>query len=105
MGPPGVGKSTLCQELIREAFRAGLRCLYVVTNNPIALVKEQLREMGVAPVARTEPVIFVDMYSCLLGERSPERLQIDNASDVAALSVGLTTAAESSGDKPFLNFE
>ncbi|TMI35284.1 hypothetical protein E6H26_06375 [Candidatus Bathyarchaeota archaeon] len=38
MGPPGVGKSTLCQELIREAFRAGLRCLYVVSNNPIALV-------------------------------------------------------------------
>src|SRR5437867_3768076 len=104
-GPPGVGKSTLCQELIREAFMAGLRCLYVVTNNPIALVKEQLRDMGVAPVARTEPVIFVDMYSWLLGERSPERFQIDNASDVAALSVVLTTAAETSGDKSFINFD
>src|SRR6266566_2969723 len=104
MGPPGVGKSTLCQELIREAFRAGLRCLYVVSNNPIALVKEQLRDMGVAPVARTEPVIFVDMYSWLLGERSPERFQIDNASYVAALSVVLSTAAETSGDKSFINF-
>src|SRR5438876_7068204 len=105
MGPPGVGKSALCQELIKEASKSGLKCLYVVTNNPIALVKEQLRDMGVAPVARTEPVIFVDMYSWLLGERSPERFQIDNASDVAALSVVLTTAAETSGDKSFINFD
>src|SRR5947208_17115516 len=102
MGPPGVGKSTLCQELIREAFRAGLRCLYVVTNNPIALVKEQLRDMGVAVVARTESVIFVDMYSCLLGERCAEIFHIDNASDVAALSVVLISAAETSGAMSFL---
>src|SRR5881628_1664371 len=105
MGPPGVGKSTLCQELIREAFRAGLRCLYVVTNNPIALVKEQLRDMGVVPVARTEPVIFVDMYSWLLGERSPERFQIDNASDVASVSVVLSSAAEAAGDRCFVVFD
>ncbi len=99
MGPPGVGKSTLCQELIREAFKSGLKCVYVVTNNPVPLVRDQLREMGVAPVARTEPVIFVDMYSWLLGERSPERFQIDNASDVAALSVVLSTAAPCEDEK------
>lgn len=105
MGPPGVGKSTLCQELIKEAFKSGLKCLYIVTNNPIPLIREQLREMGVAPVARTEPVVFVDMYSWLLGERSPERFQIDNASDVAALSVVLSTAAETVGEKAFVNFD
>ncbi len=105
MGPPGVGKSTLCQELIKEAFTAGLKCLYVITNNPIPLARDQLREMGVAPVARTEPVIFVDMYSWLLGERSPERFQIDNASDVAGLSVVLSTAAETAGDKSFVTFD
>jgi len=105
MGPPGVGKSALCQELIKEAFKAGLKCLYIITNNPIPLVREQLRELGIAPVARTEPVIFVDMYSWLLGERSPERFQIDNASDVAALSVVLSTAAETAGDKSFVNFD
>lgn len=105
MGPPGVGKSTLCQELIKEAFKAGLKCLYVITNNPVALIREQLRVLGVAPVARAEPVIFVDMYSWLLGERSPERFQIDNASDIAALSVVLSTAAETAGDKTFINFD
>jgi KaiC/GvpD/RAD55 family RecA-like ATPase len=105
MGPPGVGKSTLCQELIREASKSGLKCLYVVTNNPIALVKEQLREMGVAPIARNEPVIYVDMYSWLLGERSSERFQIDNASDVAGLSVVLSSAAETSGDRSFIAFD
>lgn len=105
MGPPGVGKSTLCQELVKEAFKAGLKCVYVITNNPVPLVRDQLRELGVAPVARTEPVIYVDMYSWLLGERSPERFQIDNASDVAALSVVLSTAAETAGDKAFLAFD
>ena len=105
MGPPGVGKSTLCQELIREAFKAGLKCLYIITNNPVQLMREQLRVLGVAPVARTEPVVYVDMYSWLLGERSPERFQIDNASDVAALSVVLSTAAETAGDKSFVAFD
>ena len=105
MGPPGVGKSTLCQELIKEAFKSGLKCLYVITNNPITLAKDQLREMGVAPVARNEPVVYVDMYSWLLGERSSERFQIDNASDVAAMSVVLSTAAEAAGDKSFVVFD
>lgn len=105
MGPPGVGKSTMCQELIKEAFKSSLKCLYVITNTPIAIVKDQLREMGVAPVARTEPVIFVDMYSWLLGERSTERFQIDNASDVAAMSVVLSSAAEAAGDKSFVVFD
>ena len=105
MGPPGVGKSTLCQELIREAFKASLKCVYIITNNPVALVRDQLRELGVAPVARNEPVVYVDMYSWLLGERSPERFQIDNASDVAALSVVLSTAAETAGDKAFVAFD
>ncbi len=101
MGPPGVGKSTLCQELIKEASKSGLKCLYVITNNPVDLVKQQLRDMGVAPVARNEPVIFVDMYSWLLGEPSPERFQIDNASDVAALSVVISSAAQMAGDRSF----
>lgn len=105
MGPPGVGKSTMCQELIKEAFKSSLKCLYVITNTPIAIVKDQLREMGVAPVARTEPVIFVDMYSWLLGERSTERFQIDNASDVAAMSVVLSSAAEAAGDRSFVVFD
>ncbi|HVH15800.1 MAG TPA: RAD55 family ATPase [Candidatus Angelobacter sp.] len=105
IGPPGVGKSTMCQELIREAFKSSLKCLYVITNTPIAIIKDQLREMGVAPVARNEPVIFVDMYSWLLGERSTERFQIDNASDVAAMSVVLSSAAEAAGDKSFVVFD
>ncbi len=105
MGPPGVGKSTLCQELIKEASKSGLKCLYVITNNPVDLVKQQLRDMGVAPVARNEPVIFVDMYSWLLGEPSPERFQIDNASDVAALSVVISSAAQMAGDRSFVAFD
>jgi KaiC/GvpD/RAD55 family RecA-like ATPase len=85
--------------------RSGLKCLYAITNNPMALIKEQLRSLGVTPLPKTEPIIYVDMYSWLLGDRSNERFQIDNASDVAALSVVLTGAAETSGDRSFVVFD
>ncbi len=105
MGPPGVGKSTLCQELVKQAYNAGLKSVYVITNNPVNLIKEQLRALGVVPVARSEPIIYVDMYSWLVGERSSERYQIDNLSDVASLSVVLSGAAETSGDRSFVVFD
>ncbi len=105
MGPPGVGKSTLCQELVKQAYNAGLKSVYVITNNPVSLIKEQLRALGVAPVARAEPIVYVDMYSWLVGERSTERYQIDNLSDVASLSVVLSGAAETSGDRSFVVFD
>lgn len=105
MGPPGVGKSTLCLELVKEAYGGGLKCLNIITNNPLALIKEQLRALGITPIGKTEPIVYVDMYSWLLGERSTERFQIDNASDVAALSVVLSTAAETVGDRSFVVFD
>jgi KaiC/GvpD/RAD55 family RecA-like ATPase len=88
-----------------------MKCLYVVTNNPISLIKEQLQNLGGTSTniggasPRNDPVIFVDMYSWLLGERSNERFQIDNASDVAALSVVLSSAAETSGDRSLVVFD
>jgi KaiC/GvpD/RAD55 family RecA-like ATPase len=104
LAPPGAGKTTICQSLLKEAVEAGLRCLYVITNNPVSLIKEQVRAMGLSP-GRAEQIIYVDMYSWLLGERSPERFQIDNASDVASVSVVLSSAAETAGDRSFVIFD
>ena len=38
LAPPGAGKTTICQSLLKEAVEAGLKCLYVITNNPISLI-------------------------------------------------------------------
>src|SRR5690242_8996034 len=86
LAPPGAGKTTMCQSLLREAVEGGLKCLYVITNSPVSLIKEQVRAWGL-PQATTDRIIYVDMYSWLLGDRSPERFQIDNASDIASISV------------------
>src|SRR5207245_9532794 len=67
MGPPGVGKSTLCQELIKEASKSGLKCLYVITNNQVDIVKQQLRDMGVAPVVSNTTDIYVIMLTRIIG--------------------------------------
>ncbi len=105
MGPPGVGKTTLCQALLKEACKGGARCLYVITNNPIGLLRDQLRIQGIPTQGKTDQILYVDMYSWLLGERSTERFQIDNASDMAALSVVLSGAAETVGEKGFVVFD
>src|SRR3989449_6399958 len=68
------------------------------------MIKEQVRAMGLVP-ARTDQVIYVDMYSWLLGEHSQERFQIDNASDIASVSVVLSSAAQPAGDRAFLVFD
>lgn len=104
LGPPGVGKTTLCQSLLKEAIQTGLRGLYAITNNPIQLVREQLRAQGTI-TGKSDQLVCVDMYSWLLGDRSTERFQIDNASDMAALSVVLSGAAEAVGEKAFFVFD
>ncbi len=105
MGPPASGKTTLSQCLLREATEAGMTALYVITNNPLSFVQEQLRELGIPSDGRDDRIFYVDGYSWLLGERSNERFQIDNASDMAALSVVLSTAAETIGEKSFIVFD
>lgn len=104
LAPPGAGKSTLCQSLLREAVEGGLKCLYVITNNPVSLAREQVRSWGL-PQTTTDRITYVDFYSWLLGERSPERFQIDNASDIASISVVLSSAAEAAGDRAFVVFD
>ncbi len=104
LAPPGAGKSTMCQSLLREAVEGGMRCLYVITNSPIQMVKEQVRGWGL-PQTATDRITYVDMYSWLLGERSNERFQIDNASDIASISVVLSSAAEAAGDRAFVVFD
>ena len=105
IGPPGVGKSTFCQNIFVDAYKAGMKCIYVVTGNPIPTVKDQLTELGIPFGGRQDPIVFVDMYSWLLGERTTERFQVDNTSDLAALSVVISTAAEAAGDHAFLMFD
>ncbi len=105
MGPPGVGKTTLCQCLLREASKCGMRVLYVITNNPLSLIRDQVRAMGGVSQTKQDQVVYVDGYSWLLGERTSERFQIDNASDMAALSVVLSSAAETSGENSFVVFD
>lgn len=79
--------------------------MYVITNNPMELVRDQLRTVGVQNQGKSDQIVYVDGYSWLLGERSNERFEIDNASDMAALSVVLSSAAETVGQKAFVVFD
>ncbi len=104
LAPPGAGKTTMSQCLLREAIEGGMKCLYVVTNSPVQLIKEQVRAWGL-PQSMTDRIVYVDMYSWLLGERSLERFQIDNASDIASISVVLSSASDAVGDRAFVVFD
>jgi len=104
LAPPGAGKTALCQNLLREAAEGGMRCVYIITNNPLSLIKEQIRSWNIPP-SKADQIVYVDMYSWLLGERSTERYQIDNASDIASVSVVLSSAMEASGPRSFVVFD
>jgi len=55
------GKDHHLPEPAQRSRRSSLRCLYVITNNPVSLIKEQIRAMGLAP-GRADQIIYVDMY-------------------------------------------
>ncbi len=68
MGPPRVGKTTLSQSLIKEAVGLEFTCLYGVTSDFLHVVRDQLRAQGVPPEGKSDKIVFVDMYSWLLGK-------------------------------------
>src|SRR5947209_20617316 len=68
IGPPGVGKSTFGQNVLVDAYKPGLKCIYVVTGNPIQTVKHQLTHLRLSFPPCQKPIIYVDMYSLLLGD-------------------------------------
>jgi len=85
LAPPGAGKTTICQSLLKEPSKQAEMSL---RHNKQSSFADQRTDPSYGTSAgRADQIIYVDMYSWLLGERSQERFQIDNASDVASVSV------------------
>src|SRR5437879_13835700 len=63
IGPPGGGKSTFCQNLLVDAYKTGLKCIYVVTGNPIQTVNDQITQLNLSFSPRQHPILSMDMNS------------------------------------------
>jgi KaiC/GvpD/RAD55 family RecA-like ATPase len=93
IGPPGSGKTVLCQNIFCEAMRNGIPCMYVSTHSAPQELIEEMRLLGIEE--RSGLYIFVDLYSWVVGETIKSGYGVSNLSDLAGLNVVLSSAADS----------
>lgn len=98
-GPPGSGKSTLCQEFIFTGLSNGESCIYISTNEAISNVVGGMREFGWDVGQHKDKIAFVDCYSWRLPakQREPAKYQIPGPTSLNELSILIESAARELG--------
>jgi len=104
IGPPGSGKTVLCQNILCEALRKDLSCMHVLTQTPPQETVENMRLLGMdAPPPNR--FIIVDLYSWVLGETVSGSYSVSNLSDMAGVNVVLSSAADALGGRSLVIFD
>jgi len=86
IGPPGVGKTVLCENLLCEGLKEGIRCLYITLDRPKNIVEECLTQQGIEPREYEQKQQFkiLDGYPGMTGERGAE-IQFSSLTDFGIL--------------------
>ena len=65
-GPPGAGKSTLCQQIALQNIAAGLQVIYVITESSSDDLVHNLRDRGLGET-KPDSLAIVDAYTQTVG--------------------------------------
>ncbi len=106
LGPPGSGKSLICENIIKDALNAGIKALYLTTSSSPSAIRNSLSRLGI-PIGDAEKngsFGIIDCYSWLVGT-SDERYRIGSLSDLTELSHVATSAIDSMGSPLLLVFD
>jgi predicted hydrocarbon binding protein/KaiC/GvpD/RAD55 family RecA-like ATPase len=97
-GPPGAGKSGLCDQVVLNSIAMDKPVIFVTTEQRPGQVLARLTERGLGETA-PEAVSFVDAYSQTVGVESPERPDTiyANSMDLNSISVAATKLQERMG--------
>ena len=103
IGPPGVGKTVLCDILIREYLRNGTEALFVALDQTPRDVRKQI---GLIPdlTENYEKLVFVDGYSWLIGELN-ESYRVGNLCNLSDLSSEIFSAMNKLGESKCFAFD
>ena len=105
-GPPGVGKTVFCENLVRNSIADGLRCLYITLVKSPDDVRTNLQLLGIKTrrEERGKRLVFVDGFNWLVGE-SQEGYHIDNLGNLTELSIQIASAACDVAESAFVIFD
>ena len=98
MGPPGIGKTIFCENLIDVSLKNDIPCVYVTIDTTPNEVKNNFVKSGVK--FDENKIIFIDGYTWLIG-KSNEKYHIENLSNLTELNFRIISAS-SAVKKPFL---
>jgi predicted hydrocarbon binding protein/KaiC/GvpD/RAD55 family RecA-like ATPase len=99
-GPPGVGKSTFCHQIVLNGITAEKPVIFITTEQSSSAVVALLREKGMGETA-PGTLGFVDAFAQTVGLATPERTDTIGAScmDLNSISMATTKLQEKIGKK------
>jgi KaiC/GvpD/RAD55 family RecA-like ATPase/predicted hydrocarbon binding protein len=102
-GPPGAGKSGLCDQVVLNGIATDKPVIFVTTEQRPGQVLARLSERGLGESA-PEVMSFVDAYSDTVGVESPARADIIRANclDLNSISIATTRLQERMGRRGIL---
>ena len=92
IGPSGVGKSLLLNNMLAELYELGRRSLYITNSELPSKIRDQISRLGV-DVQRSENqnrLRFIDSYSSEAGAVTAEKHSVTSLSDLTALGIEIT---------------
>lgn len=104
VGPPGVGKTVLCETLLCECLKKGAETLYITLDYSPKDAKRRINKRGINLAEEERKLVFVDGYSWLVGE-STEQYRVVNLSNLSDLSVKMISASNTLGKGAFFVFD
>jgi predicted hydrocarbon binding protein/KaiC/GvpD/RAD55 family RecA-like ATPase len=103
LGPPGVGKSTFCEQVILQNLAMDMPVIYVTTERDPSKAEDALKERGLGEI---EPglICFVDVYSETVGLSVSDRPDTARADceDLSSISIAISKLQERVGKKGVL---
>jgi KaiC/GvpD/RAD55 family RecA-like ATPase len=83
-GPPGSGKTTLCQSLAGSYLKQGGPCLFVAYDKPASAVRDGMKKLGYDPANYESQfrLLVVDGYSAQSGAFSMELYSVEKPFDL-----------------------
>jgi len=98
VGPPGVGKSTFCQQFIMEGLLEDQPAIYITLDISPEEAKQSLERMGLQK-EKEDDIRFVDAYSWRYG-KSEAKYSVGNLGNINEFNIAISEAMQNIGNSP-----
>ena len=89
VGPPGCGKSTLCQQFVWAGLKANQPALFITLDVSPQEIRDNMKNFGWKVNGEKEKLKFIDAYSWRIGE-SKEEYSISNLGNINELNIAIS---------------